>query len=532
MFRAAAIVLTILLSGCSHLPFATAQAAGLVQAAGVEGANDAVKKGILAGSTPKTIFDVRQKLLGFGGKFKTHIVANRGHENPKEGSFSWFETYTGPIPGGTVKDGELYIGFFSERQGDTLQVMQGFEPGLMIEIIAWDATKQQYDFWELIGTGKGSEWHFRGDSNDVLADVAAINTKDAHPAFGTRLRCSGCHTQGGPIMKELAAPNNDWWTDAHRLELADMKLKAGTNAQDPANVAAALFHGAKDASDLAGDVKLGINKLMDARDRRGGDGQSVKQQLRPLFAPMEINLASDAKPFRERTAGSVELPSGFFVDERLAGGDLPAIKVPTGAYAGALAAAGSRFAPDEANTAETFHAFVVPVRSYIDNRAIDGLEARGLVDPELVADVLAVDFTNPLHSAARAGLIRYVPDHAHDAADLRAQLIAALGPAKGDPAARELLANLTDPARTAAAHRTRARAFAATAAKAAPEAIGDWLRMASQRRAEVKAAETSKNPRGQILEPGFRVIFPVDHLQPQPGALHLDETTARLAVRR
>jgi hypothetical protein len=56
--------------------------------------------------------------------------------------------------------------------------------------------------------------------------------------------------------------------------------------------------------------------------------------------------------------------------------------------------------------------------------------------------------------------------------------------------------------------------------------------MASQRRAEVKAAETSKNPRGQILEPGFRVIFPVDRLQSQPGQLRLDEATARLATKR
>ena len=204
MFRTAAIALSLLLAGCNHLAFAGTQAAGTVHASAAT-ANDAVKRGILAGSTPRTIFEVRQKLLGFGGKLETHIVANRGHQNPKEGSFSWFETYTGPIPGGTVKRGELYLGFFSERQGDTLQVMQGFEPGLMIELIAWDPARQVYDFWELTGKGTGSDWHFRGDSNDILADTATINTQAAHPAFGQRLRCSGCHTQGGPIMKELAS---------------------------------------------------------------------------------------------------------------------------------------------------------------------------------------------------------------------------------------------------------------------------------------------------------------------------------------
>src|SRR5260221_4651890 len=39
----------------------------------------------------------RSRLEKRGGKLKTHIVANRGHENPGLGSFSFFETYTGPM---------------------------------------------------------------------------------------------------------------------------------------------------------------------------------------------------------------------------------------------------------------------------------------------------------------------------------------------------------------------------------------------------------------------------------------------------
>ena len=51
---------------------------------------------------------------------------------------------------------------------------------------------------------------------------------------------------------------------------------------------------------------------------------------------------------------------------------------------------------------ETRHAFVVPTRSAIDDGAIAGLIRRGLLDDELVADVLAVDFTTPVYSKARA----------------------------------------------------------------------------------------------------------------------------------
>ncbi len=502
--------------------------AGAVEAqarSGAAGADDAVRRAILAGpKAPKTIYEVRERLLARGGKLETQIVANRGHENPEGGSFSFFESYTGPMEGGVVREGELFIGFFSERAGDVLQVQQSFAPGLMIELISWDYTKKMYNFWELVGTGQGSEWKYRGDSQDVLADVARVNTGAGKPEFGAKLRCSGCHTLGGPIMKELPAPHNDWWTDAHKLELGSMKLASTQDADVAKRTAAGLFRGAKDAANLARLVKAGTDRMLAERVRRTGDGQDLRQELRSLFVPMEVNLASDERPFRERSGGNVQLPTGFFVDERLAG-PRRGPTVAAGAFADALRDAGSRFAADEApGLAETRHAFLVPVRSYVDQKQLDALVGRGVLDEELVADVLAVDLTAPLYSAPRAALLRHVPTNARDAAELKHKLAASLA---GDrsPAARELLANLTDPARTASSHRKRALAFlsACEKARASREALGGWLKIASQRRKELAAAETGQNPRGTILEPGFRVIFPVDKLNARPGALGLRE---------
>lgn len=536
MFRrltlpALALAAYVATSSCSALAQAVpglGRGAGAVEAqarSGAAGADDAVRRAILAGpQAPKTIYEVRERLLARGGKLETHIVANRGHENPEGGSFSFFESYTGPMEGGVVGAGELFIGFFSERAGDDLQVQQGFAPGLMIELISWDYTKQMYNFWELVGTGEGSEWKYRGDSQDVLADVARVNLGQGRPEFGAKLRCSGCHTLGGPIMKELPAPHNDWWTVAHRLELGTLKLAQAPDADVARRTAASLFRGARDAANLARLVKAGTDRLLVARARRTGDGQNLRQELRSLFVPMEMNLASDERPFRARAGGSVQLPAGFFVDERLAGARRgPA--VATAAFSDALRDAGSRFAADEApGLAETRHAFLVPVRSYVDQRQLDALVGRGVLDEELVADVLAVDLTSPLYSAPRAALLRHVPTSARDVAELRAKLVASLA---GDrsPAARELLANLTDPARNLASHRKRALAFlgACDQARASREALAGWLRIASQRRKEVAAAETSQNPRGTILEPGFRVIFPEDRLNATPGALRLRE---------
>ena len=506
--------------------------AGFAAAARGGAPNDAVARGILAGGQPRTIFEVRQKLLKLGGSLKTHIVANRGHENPEAGSFSFFETYVGPIPGGTVRPGEFFLGFFSERQGDQLAVQQGFdEGGLMIELIAWDYSKQLYNFWELIGTGQGSQWHYRGDTNDVLADGADINVGSPNPNFGPRLRCSGCHTLGTPIFKEIQAPHNDWWTTRFKLDLGSLKLATGADPMNPSQLAGKLFRESQDASSLASEVKRGIDQLI-ATQAAAGRGPGLKRELRSLFHTMEMNLATDSVPFQQRTGGAVELPAGFFVDARLLATPSPApVPVPVGLYRSTLQAVGSRFAPEEAAKAETRHAFVVPVRAYIDDQVIESLLRRGVLDDELVADVLAVDPTTPVYSPARGSLIRYVPDQANNAHELRERLVAALKQAPAsDTAAQALLANLTDPARTAEAHRRAARGFFDACRKSAqqPDAVRDWLRLASQRRLEVAKAETSQNKRGTILEPGFRVIFPVDNVQPKVGQWKLDPGNCRI----
>src|SRR4051812_41547771 len=105
------------------------------RAADPDKADDAVRLAILSASKePRTIFAVRQRLLDLGGKLRTHVVANRGHDNPKRGSFSFFETYSGPRPGGTVAEGELFLGFFSHAPGGKLAVLDDASAGsLMME---------------------------------------------------------------------------------------------------------------------------------------------------------------------------------------------------------------------------------------------------------------------------------------------------------------------------------------------------------------------------------------------------------------
>jgi hypothetical protein len=500
---------------------------------GDEVKKDAVQRGLLAGpDVPRDVLAVRQRLLQLGGKLKTHIVANRGHDNPKFGSFSFFETYTGPIPGGKVEDGEFFLGFFSEPQNGKLAVdNQAQKHQLMMELIAWDYTKKVYNFWELIGDGKTGQWQFRGDSNDILADVTEVYMTADRPKFGKRLRCSACHTLGAPIMKELWEPHNDWYRAGEPLPLGALTLDEGDNAMNPRHAAAKLWKNATDASHLSDRVMHSANKLITARLQKEDAKVTLRHQLRSLFAAMEINLIGDNKPFSKRVkdGSAVQLPQEFFVDAALAGkpGRVP---VDVKVYQDVVKKVNARLAAKETpGLVETHHAFNVPVRSWIDGVVVSKLLMQGNLDLQLVLSVLAIDFTTPIHSTKRAGLLRYVPEKAQDAVDLRRQLTAALKEAKGDPAAQQLLAYLTEPQYTVEHFRKMAADYLDVIHKAAGdvEAVTDWWRIASQRREELKVAPTAPTPQHNITEPGFRVIFPEDNLMSIPGKLSLDPKRGR-----
>ena len=96
-----------------------------------------------------------------------------------------------------------------------------------------------------------------------------------------------------------------------------------------------------------------------------------------------------------RAGRSSLYPSEFFVDGRLLSGGAP-IRVEKALYRQALDRVGSRYAP---GLVEAHHAFVVPAVSEVDRRVVDSLRTRKLLDDELIADLLAVDFTTPVFHA-------------------------------------------------------------------------------------------------------------------------------------
>jgi len=460
---------------------------------------------------PPDVVVLRQELQKRGAELNTTLVANRGFHNPDAGSFSLFESLTGRLQGVDfqLSPGMFFLGHFTMAENLRLSLDQNPQSdGLMIELIAWDPRKGLYNFYELIGqkAPQGGGWHYRGDSRDILADTQALHLPrpNGQGAFGNRLRCSGCHLAGGPIMKELTLPHNDWWLRTRPLPL-------GKNSPDP--TLSGLLKQLQGADVLSQHVQTGLLQLFNSPNYQAIE-RTLQVQLRPLFCPEELNLESDSLPLAE-TGPTIEIPASAFIDPRWQAKELT---VSSEAYRVALKALKSHF--PETALPDADHAWLSPVKGWSDQQAIAQLEQKGLIDDEFIADVLAVDLQRPVVSAQRCGLLQYVPSQWSP--DWQAKFRQNLS-RHTTPAALQLFRHLRDPVFNRHSHQAQAKQFVQACQKRlnSPEGIQDLLQFLAAQRLAISKSEISSNPRGQILEPGFRLIFPIWELPKQTPQLNL-----------
>ena len=455
---------------------------------------------------PRNAIEFVETLARAGVRLEPTIVNFVGFNNPGPGAFFMFEIASNPGTPSTpliISRGDLLFGHFTTAtDGNQLVSVQ---QGLSVELIAWDPDKQFYNFYEVVN----DTWFYRGDSKDILDDVQFLHRQRSASAapFGARLRCSGCHVNGGLLQKELAPPHNDWSTQARPLALGALRPDAFVRGR----LAAAV-----DADELTKLVSESTRRLANSPTyRRLLASRGMQERLRPLFCPMEINIESDAQPFDDRLP-ALRIPSAFFIDPRLGTVD---ISISRQHYETALQRLRSRL-PSSSARVDADHGWLTPVKALSDIAAIDALIEQGVVDTEFVADVLAVDLTNPVFSKTRCGLLKLAPDTGGP--DFVARFQDRLR-AASQSGASELLKNLSDATRDAAFHQRQAAAYLASCRERAtnPDAVVDWLRLLSQRRVEVAASEISQNPRGHILEDPGRVVFPSTAPQAAAGLLTL-----------
>jgi hypothetical protein len=275
-----------------------------------------------------------------------------------------------------------------------------------------------------------------------------------------------------------------------------------------------------DAEELSKLVRASPQRLADSPGyRKVLASRTMQEQLRPLFCPMELNIESDSEVLDDEKP-ALRVPSAFFVDPRLASAE---ISVARQHYDDAVGELKSHLPDTTPRRADADHGWLTPVKAHSDMVAVESLIEQRIVSKEFAVAVLAVDFTNPVFSGIRCGLLKLVPNER--STDFVARFQSALRGSSA-PGAAELLRNLTDPARNAAFHEKQAQAFLAACRQRAGNAgaVQDWYRLLAQRRVEVSTSEISKHPDGSILEDPDRIVFP--HTTPKAAAGRLALTPA------
>lgn len=399
----------------------------------------------ISSKCPSNVLEWNREIERAGLKHAPSMVANRGRNNPDMGSFSFFESVTGKF--------EFFYGHFTDKHQNKIVLDQSSAPNkLLIELIAWDFKKKAYNFYELRGKDNiSSRWFYRGDSFDALKDNTFLyRDNGSQPKFGSRMRCSACHNSGGPIMKELSFPHNDWWTSKRSLIFGlnqlDQKIAEYVKAIVP-------------AEKFSEKVREGIRRLANSPTYRLAKSQmSLQEKLRPLFCEQEINIESSD------SSKEINIPSAFFINP-LIGRNI--VKLSQAEYTDLLKKYKMKF--PETDFMDSDHAWLTPVKGYSDLLAIQDLINDKVISPYFADAILKFDQDFPLFSKKRCDLLKKVPEV---------------------PSAnweKNFLGQISYPLR--------------------PTSTDKFKKLLGVREAALRS-EISRNPLGQILEPGFRVIFP------------------------
>lgn len=328
----------------------------------------------------------------------------------------------------------------------------------MLEVWGWDDQRGRYNYYRMdsiASDGNGNltsgplTWKFRGSSEDV--DLLLPNAEKPEldgTESATRLRdgrCFECHINGGPVMKELLRPWNNW----HSLDFKAKYLDPHSPGAWPVATLLPAFGKLAQAETLEDPIIQGLRRFNtkrlaallqrqpgtdDPQTDAGGrtlvlDGPRL---LRPLFVATELNLISavDRTGLQRFNAATdfvpelkFNLPNSAFLNVSLiAGGQAPN-------YAGLKIIEASSFSSFSnltqeenlklvkagglgllgRNPGDTHFGWFGPEASHIDNDLVDQCLKRGVITSHFLAAVLAIDLENPVFSARRAGLLKLIP---------------------------------------------------------------------------------------------------------------------------
>jgi hypothetical protein len=304
----------------------------------------------------------------------------------------------------------------------------------------------------------------------------------------SKMRCSACHNSGGPIMKELNFPHSDWWSKDNLIDFGNAQLSHDLSAYVENFI---------DASEFSKSVGDGI-KLLNSSNLE--ETLSIKEQLRPLFCTTEINLESDSVMFLDPKHQFMKILSEIFVNPLLA--KSKTMTMDKEMYSFSLHKYNSTF-PENGDIDAQF-GFHAPVKSYVNILAIKKLIKSNMIDEEFALDILFVDYKNPLFSKKRCSLLAEI----NNSINWKSEFIMKLK-SKKNKIYIDLLKSLLVPNKEKHQELAQEYLVKKEITWKSQAGVDTEVWKLNTLRKSVFTDEISKNPLGQILEPGFRIVFPV-----------------------
>jgi hypothetical protein len=295
-----------------------------------------------------------------------------------------------------------------------------------------DASSGVFNYYALQNTLKASKahWNFYGSSKDFITLGAGTPIGGATEVEASQIRrCAQCHPQGGLVMKELKAPWLHWDTTGNGLpqDMVDSHLRLAPevfgsaektqNRQNPQraptlqnlvqmkntawNTSRVQFLKQQVERAQADPGNQDNKKFVDFRD--GMPKSALYALLEPLFCTTEINV------FSEDVNGVIGIPDTFLVDEVLAekaGNVGTLVTMDEAKYDRMIAADKGSVITLRPPIQDTFFKFAFPENAHIMRDYARQLIADGILDDDLVRDILFVDFTRPVFSDQRCDLLK------------------------------------------------------------------------------------------------------------------------------
>lgn len=368
--------------------------------------------------------------------------------------------------------------------GSAAGVSQGF-----MEAMGFSAKKGAYVYYHVVD----GKWEQAGHGGMVPADAA--------PGTAVAFECQNCHTNGHPLMKELHDSWTNWsstWMGFTMPQSSDATFQFFASKLTRADDLEELILPATKKS-VAGRIDRAIKKKE--------LGQVYRNALCDVGEPSLIAVHSksskrlgDVSTFSSMLPGAI-LISQLFAAPRTGTGveegldatlamnlpDFGGIGAKSDSYVKAVKKLGVTF-EGMSGTNDGFFAWTSPEKSHADIETVQELLRRNLVDKDVVADTMMVDFTVPMFSNERCALAETLPETWSSPDELKTAWAANLAGStlRGAKGLATRLAKKDDFATHEAAVNGFLKACNARNAASADQYAEDVLKIVAQRRNEFR----------------------------------------------